>query len=116
MIAGYSYRTRESYVRQGTENVEHILELYMQVLDDRIVSADEYLIREADDNLYAVQLKNAATEKDAGLSPYFFWQDLYARVRNSVEADAYFFLADQNRQQPAGIKKELVCAPGHAAG
>ena len=88
VIAGYSYRTRESYVRQGTENVEHILELYMQVLDDRIVSADEYLIREADDNLYAVQLKNAATEKDAGLSPYFFWQDLYARVRNSVEADA----------------------------
>ena len=54
VIAGYSYRTRESYVRQGTENVEHILELYMQVLDDRIVSADEYLIREADDNLYAV--------------------------------------------------------------
>ena len=91
VIAGYSYRTRESYVRQGTENVEHILELYMQVLDDRIVSADEYLIREADDNLYAVQLKNAATEKDAGLSPYFFWQDLYARVRNSVEEDAYFF-------------------------
>lgn len=36
VIAGYSYRTRESYVRQGTENVEHILELYMQVLDDRI--------------------------------------------------------------------------------
>ena len=76
VIAGYSYRTRESYVRQGTENVKHILELYMQVLDDRIVSADEYLIREADDNLYAVQLKNAAAEKDAGLSPYFFWQDL----------------------------------------
>ena len=91
VIAGYSYRTRESYVRQGEENVEHMLELYMQVLDDRIVAADEYLIKEADDNLYAVQLKNAGTEKDAGLSPYFFWQDLYNRVRNSVEADAYFF-------------------------
>ena len=103
-------------MRQGTENVEHILELYMQVLDDRIVSADEYLIREADDNLYAVQLKNAATEKDAGLSPYFFLAGSLCPCAKQRRSGRLFFLADQNRQQPAGIKKELVCAPGHAAG
>ena len=91
VIAGYSYRTRESYVRQGTENVEHMLELYMQVLDDRIVSADEYIIKETDKNLYAVQLKHAKSESDVSLAPYFLWQNLNERVGNSVEADGYFF-------------------------
>lgn len=91
VIAGYSYRTRESYVRQGTENVQHILELYMQVLDDRIVSADEYIVKETDKNRYAVQMKYAEDEKEIGLAPYFFWQNLNDRVGNSIEADGYFF-------------------------
>ena len=105
VIAGYSWRTRESYVRQGTENVGHILELYMQVLDDRIVSADEYIIKEADKNLYAAQLKYAVSEKDAGVSDYFFWQDLYDRVQNSVEADAYFFWQTEIDSSQLAAKK-----------
>ena len=91
VIAGYSYRTRESYVEQGRENVKHMLELYMQVLDDRVVSADEYIVNETDKNLYAVQLKHAKSQKDVALTPYFLWQNLDDHVGNSVEADGYFF-------------------------
>lgn len=106
VVFGYTILTRASYMERGKDNIRNVLESYMKTLDDRIISADEYTAWETNTNKDAVQLQNARNEEQVGLTRYFFWQTLDSRIKNSIDADAYFFYQKAIEKGELAMKRE----------
>lgn len=103
----YAIQAQQAFVRQTMEAAGHTAALYMNELDERIHAADIYMSNDADENTHTFKLRDDLSDEEFMKVASFYWQELDRRVKNYMEADAYFFCVSDRDYANVAVKGDF---------
>lgn len=93
----FTSQAKHTVIKRGEESAIHTAELYISGMDERMRSADSFMMRDVDKNLYCLWMRNSQEGEDFMKNANLYWQGLQERTAGYGEADAYFYyLADKD--------------------
>ncbi len=104
----FAFASQTAYLEQASDSAQHTLNLYLNLLDERIYSSDWFFADDLDTNIRALNLRSHEAGTDYMVDAVIYWQELYDHVKNYMEADAYFYYLENEDYVNAAVNPDII--------